>query len=473
MKLVKCIIRPNKVDEVREAEGFTLATVGIDEMTDTEEDEFVAAVAACADPREMLVSGFAQGMPDGTEGCLDDDIDDDIAGEMLVAVALHGERWADEAPTLVARITDEVEPCLRAAALADLVPAAGLTPDEAFAQSATVLARAGTWAYTGTAHWTPLNPTPGGFTGADISVHGDVELPERAREVRGTSDGAFSEVSSANGAVIARSASSEAELADAVFDDITTADATADTAFYAGPPLAAWVASAQGAEAAGLDAAGRTAVRGTVAAEQVVLAENVTAGDANLQLALTPEGVPASVELTTIVGTSQVRLVLELSAIGEPLERPTVADAQPESVTEGATVQEVADAGIVGALELSTVPDGWALVAIEVAPNSPRPGCARLNLDYEGPGRSDYLYLDVATAACARVPMGEDPYTLGPWVGTAVDEHSGSAGTVADATLSIEFLSSLGLDDVSTLLTTLEPFDPATPPVPDTALPSS
>ena len=130
----------------------------------------------------------------------------------------------------------------------------------------------------------------------------------------------------------------------------------------------------------------------------------------------------------------------------------------------------------------ATVPDGRLSVAGNATTG---PAELRLTLDGAGdPARVEVVTVIDGTGVHVSValshfgepmprlpPPAEPRSVVGPWSGTITDDGSEhTIGEVTDGTVAVAFITTLGIEDITTLVSGLVPFDPANPPTPNPAL---
>ena len=393
-----------------------------------------------------------------------------------VAVAGGGDAGADERGAGAGAGDTEVvagEPAGRDGDTTTTQPAEEVTPQQAFPLASRRLEAAGTYAYAGTARW-DMPPRREARDLSLVTIEGEVILPDRAYERLSSPEDQFVvETTATADTVLSRQADLAIEdITTLPYTDALTAGQYGDTAFYAGGArLTSWLTATQDRVDAGVDGEGRRVFSATVPDGRLAVAGNETTGPAELRLTLDAADDPALVEVVTVIDGTGVHVSVALSRLGEPMPR-VPAPAEPRSVLGPVTAGDVERAGIAGAVELGEVPSGWALWQMGLDEGSPREGCARLSLDYGTHDLAGSFDLDVSTVDCSAMTEPWDvPFTVGPWSGTITDDGSDyTIGEVTDGTVAVAFATTLGAEDITTLLAGLVPFDPATPPTPNPAL---
>jgi hypothetical protein len=356
-----------------------------------------------------------------------------------------------------------------------------ITPQQAFPRASRMLEEAGTFTYRGTAHSEDASTArPGPFLAADVTVEGEVSLPDRTHEVATDASGRVAETVTSGLTVWARMADTEGGLAATGYEPIAEFNSL-DTRVSSGAALLPRLLGLTADRRAGdPDPAGRRTYRATVRAEDLAADATGQPTGPPGELVLTLDGVgdPARIELVSPPGDgSRLHLAFDIAAIGEPVTIDAPGGDEPTSVTGPVTVDEAVSAGIDRPVELAQVPDNWILSSIELGANSPRVGCSTLKLNYQDVDAvtlEHFVALSVRSAGCSanREPY-RDPIAAGAFSGTIDPHPTGSAAQLADGRTDIEIFTDLSPDDLTRLLQSLEPFDPTTPPEPIEGVPSS
>jgi hypothetical protein len=163
---------------------------------------------------------------------------------------------------------------------------------------------------------------------------------------------------------------------------------------------------------------------------------------------------------------------IDITGLGAA-KRIAVPDEGDAAIRRTVPLGALADAGV-SPVELAALPEGWTLVGAWVAAGAAGPEeCPVLSLLYRDPARvfDGYMALGVMTGMCSQgrgPPIGRDvPFTAGSLVGTAVVSRSNTAGRLSDdGDLAVEFATDLSVEDSSTVLASLVPFDVSTDPAP-------
>ncbi|HEX6420239.1 MAG TPA: hypothetical protein VFZ77_17195 [Acidimicrobiales bacterium] len=158
-----------------------------------------------------------------------------------------------------------------------------------------------------------------------------------------------------------------------------------------------------------------------------------------------------------------VVLDLEIDRLGEPVVTPADVD---EPARRSVPVGVLGAAGV-AAVELGSLPPGWALTGASVGGTG---GCRWLALAYRDLAAvgERWMSLGVRSETCAtrgdRVGTGPvadgEPVRAGRFSGTAGD----GTGEMSDGTTRVEFQTDLPITEVTGMLDALRPFDPVTPP---------
>jgi hypothetical protein len=212
------------------------------------------------------------------------------------------------------------------------------------------------------------------------------------------------------------------------------------------------------------DAVGRRVIRATLPARGDGGGNVLPLAGADVLLSLDDAGDIAHIVLTWPPRDPRFVLDVELFAHNRPQDIAP-PDRGPGALRGTVPVEALAADGI-RPLELGRVPAGWRLTGAWVGPQEvPSAGCSALNLVYANPdaGSADYLWLQFTSQRCGVVfDLASDPQplTVGSFQGSVAESSSGTTGALFDGTTGIQFETDLPVDDVSTLLASLRPFDP-------------
>jgi hypothetical protein len=353
-------------------------------------------------------------------------------------------------------------------------------PGVAYLEAVQRLGHARSFAYRGSVHAAgPSALRPGPSIATDVTVEGAVRLPQSiTRDVAVDDRGVAVETVTSGSTVWSRSAPSVEGLAGAAWE--VAGAPLARNGGYPGRLGAALVAdvlrSAGDRHRDGTDAAGRRVLRATVPPDDRDERYGDTLDGADVEVTLDEAGDIAHVVLTSAAPKPRLALRIDIVRLGDP------DVISPDDV--GAPVRStVAVDGLLAAgaapLELGELPPGWALTDASVS--TPRPvmraapgesaACTWLGLEYRNlRAVSDgSLHLGTVSQDCLDSHGGIGtgthgrPLRIGPFEGT-VDEQGGrSIGDVSDGVTRVSFTSDLPVDELTRLLASLRPFDPAGP----------
>jgi hypothetical protein len=347
-----------------------------------------------------------------------------------------------------------------------------ITPQQAFALARVRLEDAGSFIYRGTASAAgPSIARPGPWLPGELTLEGEVSLPDVTHEVAVDGSGRVAETATSGVTVWGRSAGDRAGLAERTYEVVAEIGNVGARVGSGAALLPVWLGATTDRRDGGTDSDGRRTFRATVAAERLGADDEGRAmGPAEIVLTLDEAGNPARVEITTVSDDPPLRVAVDLAALGEPVTISVPGGDEPTSVTGPVTVDEVVSAGIARPVELARVPPNWVLRNMELTPNMPRTGCSALELDYQD---ADAVYLEswidlnVTSADC---PVNDEPFpeplTAGRFTGTIEASRDGSVAQVTDGETAIDIFTDLPTEDLVTLLESLVPFDPSTPPEP-------
>jgi hypothetical protein len=350
-------------------------------------------------------------------------------------------------------------------------PAADVPPSEAWSVATRRLSDAGTFAYSGTVRSDgPSTPRPGIWRSGELSVEGEVVLPDRAHEIAIDGTGYAVETVSEHVVVWGREAPREDELAAQSFGVVAELDHGVSSLPSGAALIERWLSVAVDRAAGGTDSQGRQRFTGALhtLVGEYDPAEPAPDPVAEIVLVVDEAGDPARIELTSLPGQPALELTLDISRIGERLSVPLPA-GHPRSVRGTVTVDQVRAAGIPAPVELGALPADWVLFRVELRADVPGPGCSTLRLWYADvpvlENTDNLLVLDVRSAACPfTLGLTGAPITLGPFTGTVAEERGGLTVEASDATTTIEVVTDITVDDLVALGASLRPFDPAVAP---------
>jgi len=204
-----------------------------------------------------------------------------------------------------------------------------LTADEAFAQAAARLEAAGSFTYTGTSQATDVSLVrPGLWLGVRLSVAGEVDLAAgRLHETATDGDGRAAETATDGTTVWGRLGSSPTALGDQSYQ--TIGEQSADVPRRVGAMLLpTWLAASVDRQALPVDATGRRSFRATVPAALVgEVQDGRAAVPVDLVLVLDDAGDPVHVEAATAPDGPALRLVFDLTQLGQPVAVSVPGDA--------------------------------------------------------------------------------------------------------------------------------------------------
>ena len=333
----------------------------------------------------------------------------------------------------------------------------------AFTHASQRLRDEGSFAYSGDV--TVAAPSwlrPATLPAGHVTVQGQVRLPRRIREVAVDESGRAFETVLVGPGVWERSAATVDALA-AVPLDLTTRGGRVDLGAALVPE---WLDMAENESLVGETPDGGRRFTGTVTYSD-------GPDDMVVVLDIDDHEVPTHVRL----GSPSTSLVIDLTItdLGAPVEIPAPG-GQAVGIAPSVTADDLATAGIVGPIQPTQVPVGWALANAWVEHDWPRAGCTALHLSYwpiDGEaGDQDGLELDVRAEQCTPTSSpGSRAFTAGPYSGQITGPYAEwSRGSVSDGTTNIGFETSLTLEDLRQVLETVRPYDPAVQATPTDAL---
>lgn len=358
----------------------------------------------------------------------------------------------------------------------DLPPTVGGNPRAttaraAFAEAVLRLERAGSFTYQGRVHAAAASPfRPGTWISPDVTVQGEVVLPHvLTHEVAVGPSGAAVETVTSGPTVWSRTAPASGRLPGVEW----AVESSGSTPLPLGmAAVAGRIGRAHDPRGEAPDEAARRVIRATFPLGDDGPFGELLSG-ADLLLTLHYSGDIARVVITSAPAAPELVMEIDITGLGAA-KRIAVPDEGDAAIRRTVPLGALADAGV-SPVELGALPEGWALVGAWVAPAPPGPEeCAVvLNLLYRDPARvfDGYMALGVMTGKCSQgtgPPIGRDvPFTAGSLVGTAVVSGSNTAGRLSDdGDLAVEFATDLSVEDSSTVLASLVPFDVSTDPAP-------
>jgi hypothetical protein len=351
-------------------------------------------------------------------------------------------------------------------------------PGVAYLEAITRLGHARSFAYRGSVQAAePSAMRPGPLGARDVTVEGAVRLPQSiTRDVAVDDGGGAVETVTSGSTVWSRAAPSVASLGSATWEVVAPTHAPdVGSPDRLGVALLADVLRAAGDRRPdGTDAAGRRVLRATVPPDDRDERYGDALDGADVGITLGESGEIAHIELTAAEGSPQLALRLDIVRLGDP------GVISPEDVGAPARSTVVTD-GLVAAgiepLELGELPPGWALTHARLLTGLPAGGpmpavtvgCTGLGLDYRDLRAVSGGSLHVTTAsescvaAAGRVgtAAGGRSLRIGPLAGTIDERWGRSFGDLSDGTTRVAFSSDLPIDELTSLLGSLRPFDPA------------
>jgi hypothetical protein len=344
------------------------------------------------------------------------------------------------------------------------------TARAAFAEAVLRLERAGSFTYQGRVHAAAASPfRPGTWISPDVTVQGEVMLPHvLTHEVAVGPGGAAVETVTSGPTVWSRTAPGSGRLPGAEWAVEPSGSPQLPLGMAA---VVGRLGRAHDPRGEAPDEAARRVIRGTFPMGDDGPFGELLSG-ADLLLTLHYSGDIARVVITSAPVAPE--LVMEIDITGlSAAKRIAVPDEGDAAIRRTVPLGSLADAGV-SPVELAALPEGWTLVGAWVAAGAAGPEeCPVLNLLYRDPARvfDGYMALGVMTGTCSQgtgPPIGRDvPFTAGSLVGTAVVSRSHTAGRLSDdGDLAVEFATDLSVEDSSTVLASLVPFDVSTDPAP-------
>lgn len=206
-----------------------------------------------------------------------------------------------------------------------------VTPLRAFARAALLLDEAGSFTYRGTVQAAgPGVVRPGPWLSTDVTVEGEVSLPDRTHEVAVDGAGRAAETVTGGTTVWARRADDRAGLAARPYEVVAEFD-SAGARIESGVARAGiWLSLTTDRRDGGTDSAGRRTLRAAVPAAAVAADGTRAPGRAEVVLTIDEQGAPVRIEVTSAEGAA-FRLALDLANLGEPVAIPSPGgvDAHP------------------------------------------------------------------------------------------------------------------------------------------------
>ena len=344
-----------------------------------------------------------------------------------------------------------------------------------YAQAVSQLGRSHAYSYRGTLRSTGPSPVhPWTTEGTDVTVEGTVLLPHSiARELMVDASGRALETATAGMSMWTRRAPTVAGLAEEAWTAEAVPSGLDDWSIARGAPprvgppaLIRLAASAADRRPARPDDAGRMVITGTIPTTNAG-PERPLAG-AEVALTLDDAGAIARIAITAApADRSGVELTVDILPPDDPPLSPAEVSAPPR---QSLVPADLGAAGI-AAVELRTLPAGWALTDARLWPvDAPgvRPrACAGLALEYQDLTAigERWLRLDIGAAACHRsnrgtaVPVESDRFEAGAFSGTVQAGTTDTYGTISDGVTEIRFSSDLPRADLESMLRALAPLD--------------
>lgn len=195
------------------------------------------------------------------------------------------------------------------------------SPAEAFRLASERLQSGGSFAYTGTVHATDVSRArPGLWLAVDVLVTGEVDLlAGRVRETAVVPGSGATETVTDGIDAWGRSAPDPEGLPVEAYQGVSL-PSEAESGHLGAALLPVWLGFAGGAEDAGPDELGRASFRAVLPAEalgEVQRGQGPVA--AVIVLSLDEAGGPARVEITSVPDGAQLRVVYDISGIGDPV----------------------------------------------------------------------------------------------------------------------------------------------------------
>jgi hypothetical protein len=352
-------------------------------------------------------------------------------------------------------------------------------PQVAFAQASHRLISSGAFAYEGSVHAEAASPVrPGLWLAAEVRVEGEMQLPNRTREVMVDSAGRAVETVVVGPTAWGRSAERRDNLSE---QDLRVV--------FEGPPvmgaalIGEWLGASTDRRRDGTDDHGRPVYAARFAMAPTDARPSQPAVEGDLRLTLDSEGNPAFVEVDGTVHGSGVTIGLTFSDIAGDIRIPAPG-GRALGVTGPVTRDEALAAGISHPVHLGLVPEGWVLMRMVVEDDQPHPGCSTLRLDYQHVDRhqsasnqyfnDDTIALRVRSPSCGSISelpnyLLDVPFVAGSFAGFVSDDSNSFDeldGFVTDGNTIVEFATDLDVDDARLVLESLRPFEPAIHPTP-------
>ncbi|HET6950571.1 MAG TPA: hypothetical protein VFI47_09360 [Acidimicrobiales bacterium] len=346
--------------------------------------------------------------------------------------------------------------------------------ETAFEEAAARLSEAGSFRYTATSRIEVADPAGDAMTTTVTrEIEGEVALPGTLRESVVIDDRQVYERMVTGEGTAARELTRESAFRDEI-DARPWGDSFGPSGELDMTLLPDWLGGAVDHRDGGEDRSGRTVVAASVPGSLFNdLGDGVRVIDADIELTLDGDGAPAVVALTVSTTDTVIDSTYELADLGADVvvEAPDTASLD---ATPWINEQDLAAFGGPAPLGLSGVPEGWELSGAYVTPEW-APGCDSASVDYVdfSDPEGSFLWIDVYDAACALDPVGE-PLVVGGYAGAVGDAGDGTfAGTVIAGDVAVDFSTDLSVADLTVVLDTLGPFDPAATPEDLPGVPSS
>jgi hypothetical protein len=332
------------------------------------------------------------------------------------------------------------------------------------------------FSYSGSVRATTTRPFgSGAFAVGDLTVEGAVLLrPALVRQVAADASGRAGETLTSGTTVWTRSAPSTSTLEAAPWTVRAGSPDSAGTGLDAPHRLdmqlvAHLMTMAGNPRGEAPDTVGRRVIRATLPTRGDGEGNLLPLAGADVLLSLDDAGNIAHLVVTWPPHEPQLVLDVEISGHNQPQDIAP-PDRGRAAVRRTVPVEALEAEGF-RPLELGHPPAGWRLtgawVGIEV---TPRAECQALTLVYGDPdaGSGRYLWLMQSRQECGILAdaTGEpQPLVVGAFEGSFAVSSTGTVGALFDGTTAIRFVTDLPIEDVETLLASLQPFDPDADPV--------
>lgn len=347
------------------------------------------------------------------------------------------------------------------------------SPADVFAHAARVLEDAGTFSYEGSTRVEGPDPIETEATlVTELSVTGDVVLPDAVREVVDDPVGLYSERISIGSGAAARSWTRDTAYRDQIdqrpWGELDLGLGELD--LYLLPD---WLGGAIDHRDGGEDVNGQQVVHAGVPPRMLNdLGPEMNVIDVAVELTLGPDDDPRQVVLTVSTLDTVIESSYELDGLGSEIS-VDAPDAHQLDATPFFNEEDLAAFEGPAPLGLSAIPEGWEVMAAYVEPGGPD-GCSSATVAYTDLDNpvDEFLWLDVYDAGCTQVPAG-DQLDVAGFTGAASDSGDGSRwGVVVAGGTAVEFYTDLSVADLRLVMATLGPLDLAATPSPLPGLPS-